>query len=220
MLVLAAGQEELTMPYAEIIGLSLGWQVALGAGYLAYATAYAGLRRDHRATDVLFITLAFAALALVVFTLLQWWIGDGIESLPAAAVAAGAALVGAVLAGAAWRKWARGWWQSLLQVGDVHREDGVHFGWDAIVQASHRVGQLSVHTIDGRVLYLNDRSRYGTAPWGGLYLGGDGSITMVVEEEELPDGTEEVRIGIDGAWGTRMTYLPPDVIRRVNIRMK
>ena len=44
---------------------------------------------------------------------------------------------------------------------------------------------------------------------------------MVVEEEDLQDGVEEIRSGVvDSFWGTRMTYIPASEVKRVNIRMK
>jgi hypothetical protein len=83
------------------------------------------------------------------------------------------------------------------------------------------VGQLSVHLKNGRVLFLNDRRNFLNAPWEGLYLGGDGSIIMAVEMEELPDGSEEIRQAVvDDAWGTRLTFIPSSEIARVNIRLK
>jgi len=87
--------------------------------------------------------------------------------------------------------------------------------------ALRKVGQLSVHLKNGRVLYLHDRRAFLGCPWEGLYLGGDGSVIMAVESEELPDGTEEIREAVrDDAWGTRMTYIPASEIARVNIRIK
>ena len=91
---------------------------------------------------------------------------------------------------------------------------------ETLVQTKKTVDQISVHLLDGRVLYLNDRPKYEGTPWDGLYLGGDGSVLMIVEEEKLPDGIEEERKGICSDWGTRLTYLPASQITRVNIRLK
>ncbi|WP_054008028.1 hypothetical protein [Cypionkella psychrotolerans] len=200
------------MGFDDFFGLTLGVQVALGSGYLAYSTAYAGLRRDHGTEDAIFISLAFGALATLVFSILEpfgkWWQSIG-------------ALLICLVVGSAWRMFARGWWHKILAFFGVHREDGVHSPWHALIHAKYKVGQFSVHTKNGRVLYLNDRAAFHGLPWDGLYLGGDGGVVMVVEEEELPDGTTEQRAGIkDTAWGTRLTYIPADEIERVNIRLK
>ena len=49
--------------------LSLSLQVALASGYLAYITAYAGLRRGHATQDAVFISLVFSVIALLSFEL-------------------------------------------------------------------------------------------------------------------------------------------------------
>lgn len=192
--------------------LSLSVQVALAAGYLAYITAYAGLRRGHATQDAIFISLVFSVVALLVFELLP---------VEQTYVRAFLACIAALASGIFWRKLGRTWWLWLMQKTGVHREDGVHSPWDVLVQTDRKVGQISVHLKSGRTLYMHDRRNFVGCPWEGLYLGGDGSVIMAVETEELPDGTSEDREGIkDEAWGTRLTYIPASEIARVNLRMK
>jgi hypothetical protein len=192
--------------------LSLSVQVALASGYLAYITAYAGLRRGHAPQDAIFISLAFSVVALLSFDVLPIE-----QAYLRSAIAAAAAL----LSGIFWRKIGRPVWLWSMRRLGVHREDGVHAPWDVIVQTTKKVGQVSVHLKNGRTLCLNDRRNFAQAPWEGLYLGGDGSVIMAVEMEELPDGSEETRQGVtDADWGTRLTYIPASEIERVNIRMK
>lgn len=197
----------------DFFNLSLSVQAALGAGYLGYVTAYAGFRKEHRVEDALFISLAFAACAMLTY--------GAAEPIAGTLGAFLAAFASSILIAACWRRWGRKAWLWCVSEAGIHRDDGSHHAWSQIVQTDRRVGQISVHLKDGRTLYLNNRELYGDAPWRGLYLGGDGAIVMVVEEEEMPDGTEEIRSGIsDDVWGTRLTYIPPDEVRRVNIRMK
>jgi hypothetical protein len=192
--------------------LSLSVQVALSAGYLAYITAYAGLRRGHATQDAIFISLVFSVVALLTFDLVP------IEQTYLRAAAACAV---ALASGIFWRKLGRPWWLWVMQKTGVHREDGVHSPWDVIVQTDRKVGQISVHLKSGRTLFMHDRPNFVECPWEGLYLGGDGSVIMVVESEELPDGTSEQRQAIkDEFWGTRLTYIPVSEIARVNLRMK
>lgn len=192
--------------------LSLSIQVALASGYLAYITAYAGLRRGHATQDAIFISLVFSVIALLCFELIPIQ-----QTYLKAATASAAALA----TGIVWRKIGRPFWLWVMQKTRVHREDGVHAPWDVLVQTDRKVGQLSVHLKNGRVLYLHDRRAFLGCPWEGLYLGGDGSLIMAVESEELPDGTEEIREAVhDDAWGTRLTYIPASEIARVNIRIK
>jgi len=192
--------------------LSLSIQVALASGYLAYITAYAGLRRGHATQDAIFISLVFSVVALLCFELIP---------IEPAYLRAAMASASALVSGIFWRKIGRPFWLWLMQKTGVHREDGVHAPWDVLVQTDRKVGQISVHLKNGRVLYLHDRREFLGSPWEGLYLGGDGSVIMAVESEELPDGTEEIREAVrDDAWGTRMTYIPASEIARVNIRIK
>lgn len=194
--------------------LAVATQIALGAGYLAYSVAYAGLRDGHKGTDAFFITVGFSAVASLIFAS-----SFGATGSPVAASAI--TFVITVVVAGLWRKLLRGaalWGLGALR---IHREDGISSGWATILQSDHAVSQASVHLKDGRVLYLNDRAQYRDAPWQGLYLGSDGAVVMVVEEEEFPDGTEEMRLGVkDAGWGTRLTFIPPSEIARVNLRMK
>lgn len=192
--------------------LSLSLQVALASGYLAYITAYAGLRRGHATQDAVFISLVFSVIALLSFELFP---------IEQTYIRSAAACAAALLSGIIWRKAGRPSWLWLMRKTGIHREDGVHSPWDVVVQTDRKVGQLSVHLKNGRVLFLNDRRNFLNAPWEGLYLGGDGSIIMAVEMEELPDGSEEIRQAVvDDAWGTRLTFIPSSEIARVNIRLK
>lgn len=195
----------------DFINLGTTVQVSLCAGYLAYCTAYAGFRRHHQTRDTIFISLVFAAIASAVISLAQ-----NIGAVPAYIVSVLATLVSS----AVWRWFGRELWHKAMHISKVHREDGVETTWETLVQTKKTVDQISVHLLDGRVLYLNDRPKYEGTPWDGLYLGGDGSVLMIVEEEELPDGIEEERKGICSDWGTRLTYLPASQITRVNIRLK
>lgn len=197
---------------AEFFNLSLGLQVALGSGYLAYMIAYAGLRTHHKTMDAVFISLAFSSLGLIAFQALE-----KCGSVKSAFITFLVCVVTAVI----WRSFGRSVWLWIMNVLSVHREDGVYSPWDSIVQTDCRVGQVSVHLKNGGILYLDDRRQFTDVPWKGLYLGSDGGIIMVVESEKTPEGKEEVRKGIvDTDWGTRLTYIPAQEIERVNIRMK
>jgi hypothetical protein len=185
-------------------------QVSLGAGYLGYVTAYAGLRKHHTQTDIALITLAFSLPAAI-----PHLGGTPLAPVLSVALALMLSLGTAIL----WRHKGKSLWLRLMRWSETHAEDGSPDCWSALLQTPRlTVSQISVHTTDGRILYQNDHTSHAAAPEGGLLLGSDGSILMVVEEEELPDGTEEVRTGIKGEFGTRMTYVPASQIVRVNIR--
>lgn len=202
----------------NLFDLSLAAQVTFGAGYAAYLIAYAGLRRHHETQDAVFNTLAFGVPAIFTFQYV-----DRLGPVVTTLIAGGACL----FLGALWRVGLRSMSHKLLAYLRIHRDDGLLYGWDQIVNTNCSVGQVSVHTKDGRVLYLNNRDNFAKSPFEGLYLGTDGSIILAVEEEEFsvpgPLGPEEhceVRDGVvHPEQGTRMTYIPADQVARVNIRM-
>ncbi|MGJ5621614.1 hypothetical protein [Sulfitobacter sp. MF3-043] len=197
---------------ANFFELSLVLQIALGSGYLAYATSYAGLRRDHNIGDQLSISLVFSAIALILANSTASW-DDGWR--------VAFTLVSTMLVGVIWRAAGRPIWHWFLRKTGIHREDGVHSGWAALVQTKKGVSQATVYTQDGRILHLSDRAPYENLEWGGLYLCGDGSVTMIVESDTDAQGSEILREDItDLNWGTRYTHIPADQIRRVELRLK
>ncbi|WP_323041122.1 hypothetical protein [Gemmobacter sp.] len=185
-------------------------QLGLGVGYLCYLLVYAGHRRGHTALDATFLSFAFGVPALLPITagIGSVWVNVITGTMFSFALAL------------AWRGAGKHHWTRLMRWLHVHMDDGMTDAWESILTTPKlSTGQVSVHTTDGRVLYLSDRSKFKTAPEEGLLLGVNGSILMVVEKERLPDGTIELREGIiDPAWGSRMTYIPANQIVRVNIR--
>lgn len=198
---------------SDFFSLSIAVQAAIGAGYLGYVTAYAGYRRYHKTEDAVFISVAFSSIALFSYGLADRYLG--------AAGAVAAAFVSSLAVAFTWRKWGRRAWLLIVSSIGVHRDDGAFSAWDEFAQTDRLVDQAYVVLKSGRTLCLNDRRAFFGAPWNGLYLGGDGSVIMVVEDEDLPDGTCRYRETIkDDLWGTRMTYVPADEIARVELRMK
>ena len=191
--------------------LPLELQVALGGGYLAHAVAYGGLRQAPSATELALRSLAFGLAALLSFrTALS-------HNAPTIfAVAAG--LSCALLLGILWRRAGMKWTIRMLRWIGIW-EDGLPDAWTALIQTPKlNVTQVSVHLKNGRVLY-HDRNAYPAAWNDGLYFGSDGSMVIVVAEEERDDGTSEERKDVYAPqWGTRLTYIPADQVERVNLR--
>lgn len=192
--------------------LPLEVQVALGGGYLAYAVAFAGIRKSESAAEMAFRSLAFGLAALLA---LRFFLANGWPT----SVSVGAALCSAVFLGAFWRRWGKKYTWKILRALKISGEDGMPDAWTATIQTPGlNITQLTVHTTDGRQLQ-HDRAAYKNALHDGLYLGSDGGIILVVSEEEYPDGHVEKREGIEVEdWGTRLTYIPPSQIKRVDIR--
>lgn len=199
------------MDVGSFFGQSAAVQAGLGFGYLAYATAYAGLRDKHQAQDAVFITLAFGVPAALTFHAMAAF-GWAPALLGALAVALGLAVL--------WRFRARELWRRLMRMARVHTDDGASSAWAGLIQTTRPFSQVAVHLKDGRVLHSLDLRRHQRAHLGGLLLGSDGGVVMVVEIEDAP-GTDrhEVADASDDYGRTRLTYLPPDQIARVDLRI-
>jgi hypothetical protein len=191
--------------------LPLSIQIGLGIGYLGYLVAYGGARKGHSTLDATFLSLVFGIPALVVAstpggTLPLDILVGGVVSLALAAF---------------WRIKGRSLWFAATRFTGLSKDDGHHSVWEGLLNREDGIfcSQLSVHTADGRVLYLNDRRKFKSAPYEGLNLGADGSILMVVEKEKMPNGAVEQRHDLeDPDFGTRLTFIPADQVQRVNIR--
>lgn len=199
---------------SDFFNLSLALQTALGAGYLSYMLAYSGRRQGQAQSDVVFISLVFAAIAMIVFDLVGGWF----EGWQAALVSAGSALAAALF----WRALLRRCWQKIAKRLRISQDDGISLGWTGFLEYLdiEKVRQISVRLKDGRELYCSEVDSYGSAHPTKLYLGADGGVGLVVEEIHHKDGTvEDRRIGLvaDG-WGTRTTYIHASEIVSIEVR--
>jgi hypothetical protein len=197
---------------ASFFDLTLSVQIALGAGYLAYVTCYAGFRADHKPVDQVSISLVFSSFALVVANLCH--------SLPDIWKVV-VTLIATLVLGVLWRTLGRPVWHWTLEKTGVHRDDGIHTGWAALVQTNKLVSQATIYTTDDMEFHLANRAPYLNEQWKGLYLCGDGSVTMIVDTETDASGEELQRTTqTDEEYGTRFTHFPASQIRRVELRMK
>lgn len=191
---------------SEYLDIPIQMQMALGFGYAGYATAFAGLRQEHKARDAVLLSLFFSALALAALQALPegvgWW------RYPAA-------LLAAMLPAALWRGPGRKFWAKAMGKARVHR----HMGYpttEAFLLDLHRpVSQMRIWLKDGTVLISSDLSKYaGDVTEGGFYFGADGSILLHVDEEITPDGSKHERKVDGGDWGTRTVVVRGDEIAR------
>lgn len=196
----------------EFFDLTLEVQIAIGGGFLAYCTAYAGLRRHHTNTETFMISLAFGLVGVLAFRLSQPPLGE--------AVSAVTAVLAALLAGAFWRVAGQPAWQRLMAWAGVHQDDGSHAAWEALIQQRRlSVTQVAVRLKSGREMSCSRAGAFRNGPAKGLILGGDGSIVMVVEDETTSDGEAQPRTAIqDENFGTRLTYVPKSEIEFVELR--
>lgn len=200
-----------------LMTLPVQMQVALGAGYMAYATAWSGMRDQHKAIDTAAISLAFSVIAI---TILQ----ATVDSIGVAASAA-AAVAATVGGGAAWRRWGQHYWRKLLGAAKISRHMGYSSAEAFLLYLHKPVSQIGVFLKDGTKLYCTDVALVTEAGQamteGGFYFAEDGSIVMHVDEITLPDGTEvsEQQV-IAGDWGAKATCIKADMISHYYARLQ
>lgn len=194
----------------DILTLPIAIQVSLGSGYLAYVMAFSGLRQHHTAADAIFGSIAFGLIASAALT----W-------LPLISPWKYAAATGITLAvGLLWRWRIGALLQNTLRKSGISWTDGLPSAWLSVtaMRTDLPLAQIAVDLADGRLLVCDDTRRFKDCPHGPCTLGLDGSVALYVTGEQRPDASWiEVPdvVNIDGA---RLTYVPADQVRRVELR--
>jgi len=198
----------------DILDLSVQTQAVLASGYAAQMVAFRGLRRDHSAADILFLTLIFGLPclgALAVGEKCNWslWI-----SIPAG-------LLIACLAGAIWRRWVRVWFDRLLRCTGLAWSSDHKSGWAWVLDSEgKKVSEVVVELKDGTYLYFSgDPERDQQLARPPVHLGADGGVAIRVTQARYPgqDEWSEVSDATNEA-GDNLTFLPPSQIARVDLR--
>lgn len=192
--------------------LALPWQIqlALGVGYAAYLIAYSGIRQHHSSADVFFRTLGFGliATAILYLTRQNYW-------------ALGGAALAPLLFAALWRWKLKSLVKALLRLTDVSWSDDLPNAWLSLIadKTDCRPSQITVDLADGRVLFCEDTSKFADAAYGPCRLGLDGSIAFYVTSERRceSDWIDHSDV-IDPFHGDRITYVPANQIKRIDIR--
>ena len=196
---------------ADLINLPMEVQLALGAGFAAYMTAYAGRRSGHSPTDSVMISLLFGLVALWTFRIVLGLFGS-VPALPAGALAA-------VAVAALWRKYLRQWWLDLLRVTRVSGEDGLPTVWQSVSQDMRfDISELTVRLKSGRILHCSRVHDFRDRPHGPALFGEDGSVAIYVTE--VTDATgEEHPWDPEAAGDPQLTIVPSDQVEEIDIRL-
>lgn len=199
------------MNISEMLQLPIYLQVTLGSGFLAYAIAYHGRRRQEKTADLLFGTIAFGLPGLMLWLWLQ--------SI-AYAVPQTIALVVIVNVGAGlyWRKWGKRQWYRLMNYTRISNDEGTPNTWQRIIQdTTITPTQLYVTLKDGKQLCCNDLTKFRDAALPAWSIDDDGNIAMFVEDMDGLDQSQKVR---DEEWGDLITYIPVEQVKSVDFRFK
>lgn len=192
----------------------LPWQAQLvfGAGYCAYRIAYVGIRHTHKGADTIFLTLAFGLVAALVLSV------TGSLPTPTRLLLGFAATFGA---GMLWRAVGIRWVRAILRKTGYSWSDDTESAWQHFAEDSNcKPTQLTVETVGGQILYCSNASAVANYPLGPYVLGANGDVLMYVDSAEEPGGKKTVVEAVhDQQWGSLITYVPRDQIKRVSVRL-
>lgn len=201
----------------KLLDLPTDTLIVFGAGYLAYRTAYDGLRSRHKPLDVTFISIAFGLVAKLVLISLA---GAPIYNF----ASAGIAVASTLLVAAVWRLYFKHLWGKLLRFAHVSYSDGMGTAWDKVrTDTKTYTTQLFVKSKGGDVMLCEDLSNFIEHPFGPCQYGEDGSISMYVTAIKLSGESkfsDKNPNAPDEHWGSKITYIPADQIAEISVRSK
>ena len=199
----------------SLLSLPIDTLVLLAAGYLGYRLAFTGKDREHKTTDVIFISAAFAAIAKAVMM-----IGTACGATTAGLMlAAPVSLLAAII----WRKWLGRMVFRALKATRTMTHDRTQTAWQSLIaHDSNTVRQIVVYRTDGVCYMCDDFFKFKDVKPTPLILGADGSVVMPVSHWRDADQTaweEEQDVLLEG-FGNALTYIPADQIKTVDIRLE
>jgi len=199
----------------SLLSLPIDTLVLLAAGYLGYRLAFTGKDREHKTTDVIFISAAFAAIAKAVMM-----IGTACGATTAGLMlAAPVSLLAAII----WRRWMSERVFGILKEKQIMTHDRTETAWQSLIaKDGNVVRQIVVHRTDGVSYMCKDFYEFKDMRPTKLILGDDGSIAMPVSHWRDTNETEWDKHDdvMDPVWGDRITYIPAAQIRSIAIRME
>lgn len=203
------------MEIKDWLELPIYLQVTLGGGYLAYAIAYNGKRKEERSWDVILGTVLMSLPGLVIWLWLESW---AVPAWGAIVIV----LMAALVVGVAWRLWGRTAWMLAMLHGCVSNSDDRTDVWARITQdLSIYTTQLKVTLQSGTVYMCQDVSLFEDAPISMYSTDIEGNVVMYVTHIAAVNGDFEAVDGVQSAsWGDLITYIPAAEIKLVEFRHK
>lgn len=198
----------------QLLELPFSTVALLGAGYLGYRLAYIGRDAAHKASDTVFLSLVYAAIAK----------GVGVLFAPIAepTLQALAGLAGALVVAGTWRRRGQEATFATLRRWGVLDHDGFASAWDsALGRRLPPPTRLVVRLKSGKRLMCENLADFEAAPLGPCLLGPDGSVGLYVTDVmEGPGGEWDERKPFDqGATelGYAMTFIMASEVAEIEI---
>lgn len=199
------------MSIDDLLELPLALQIALGSGYIAYATAYFGARDHHSNFDKVFITLAFSMVSTF------WgYMYYNFTNLITYSAQFSFTVVFAVL----WRIYIRRVSVAILRKANLSWRSGEPSALETVMSnTKHYVSQVGIELIDGTWLECEQTSNFGSLPLGAVTIGKGGDVAEYVSHITKPGKSRvEAKHVLDDYYGPRISYIPANQIRRITLR--
>lgn len=203
----------------DFLTKSLPLQLAIGGGYLAYITAYVGIRAHHTQTDIAFLTIAFGLVATATAFFMGPLNWPNVAVIPLC-------LIASVIAGLFWRKYLRWGVRKALRWMRVSFADDDPSVFAVLASDTrNQVTQVTVSLDDGRELLCDSTGKFRDAPLEPFIFGSDGSVAMYVTHVYALDANgvegEKVNEGVrDPNFGDNMTFIPAGSIKHLDVRLR
>jgi hypothetical protein len=199
---------------AEILKMPWGAMIVFAFGYAGYGIANIGARDHHKTIEVILSTLFFGYCALFAYE--YWTIAlDGTDWIGSII-----AFLVAVVLGAVWGVWVRGWVEALIRFLGVSYADNLPSAWNALLVEKTIGTQLTVQLKDGSWIKCESLSDFANKPNGPCVFGAKGDLLMYATHRQLAtdDDFQKTDSAVDAVWGNEITYIPADQITRVDYR--
>lgn len=200
----------------EILDLSWKLQFMLATGYAAYIVSFTGIRSHHSTLDTTFCVLILGSLATSALYLIE---NHTNAHLTLAVAISGLLPIGA---GILWRVLLKNFLKWALTKTRIYSDDSPS-AWHALFLIDDcDVSQISILTDEDEWLSCSNTSDFKSAERPPVTLGADGGVLLyVTEKKKRGEKTAKKSSNITHkAFGTRLTYIPSNRIKRVTLRLK
>jgi hypothetical protein len=218
---------------SDIWALPFEIQLVLASGYAAYFLSYVGIREHHKSVEIIFIVFAYGIITKLCFGILQTilptlfndysLVGLFINKNTAIVWSTIFAFATTLFVGYIWRRLGREYVRSQLRKSDYTWSNDDPTSWRTITSSTEFwFSQASVQLIDGTWLECKNAKEFVGEPHGPMTLGQNGDIALYVTDITAPNRRKSTTVLHikDSNWGSRITYIPSNQIKRLTFRLQ